>query len=258
MGGVAAVSASATRVAPSRGRERKIPGGTSGRRTLLSNTTKTTSSTTENPRDARVAGANGPTSCTLVIPYTSSVRPAVTLTAPATSRRGGAVESRLSETRKGASAIPANPTGTLMRNTHSHPNAPVSRPPRSQPVAPPPAAAAVQTPSARPRPLPSEKAAVNEESADGATIAAPNPCATRAQQSQGRDRQPIRQRSCRKHRQPDHEQPPPLPEIRHPAGEQQKATKRERVRRYNPLKPGLRKPQLVLYLGKRNGHDGRV
>jgi hypothetical protein len=180
MGGVvAAVSTSATRFAPSSGRERKIPSGTSGCRTELSTITKPTRNTTEDPRATRVTGAVKPASCTLVIPYTSSVRPAVTLTAPATSRRGGAASSRLSEINTGASTTPRTPTGTLTKNTHSHPNPPVKSPPNTQPVAPPPAAAAVHTPSARPRPSPSGKVAVSEESAEGATIAAPNPCAMR-------------------------------------------------------------------------------
>src|SRR5215211_8592795 len=185
MGGVvAAVRTSATRFAPSRTRERKIPSGTSGYRTHLSTTTKPTRSTTEDPRATRVTGAVKPASCTRVIPYTSSVRPAVTLTAPATSRRGGAVSSRLSETNTGVRATPKTPTGKLTKNTHSHPRPPVKSPPNNQPVAPPPAAAAVHTPSARPRPSPSGKAVVSEESAEGATIAAPNPCAMRPSTSE--------------------------------------------------------------------------
>src|SRR5919112_6591100 len=185
MGGVvAAVSTSATRFAPTSARERNTPSGTSGFLTHLSKITKSASSTPDEASDARVAGAVSPASSTRVIPYTSSVRPAVTLTAPATSNREGAPWSRLSETNTGASASPASPTGRLMKKTHSHPRLPATRPPSNQPVAPPPAAAAVHTPSARPRPSPSGKAVVSDESADGATIAAPNPCPTRPTRSQ--------------------------------------------------------------------------
>ena len=80
---------------------------------------------------------------------TSSVSPAVTVTAPA--RRAARLRRGSSASTRGAASAPAAHSGTLTRNTAGHPNVSTSTPPSTQPEAPPPAAAAVHQPTARRR-----------------------------------------------------------------------------------------------------------
>ncbi len=75
---------------------------------------------------------------------------------------------------------PATPTGTLIRNTQRHPAYSVSNPPSTHPDAPPPAAAAVQIPTARRRAAPGSVTALSRASAAGVSRAAASPCSTRA------------------------------------------------------------------------------
>ena len=71
------------------------------------------------------------------------------------------------------------PIGRLMKNTQRHESVSVSRPPRSRPTAPPPAAIALQMPSAFVRSLPSANVVVTIDRAAGETSAAPRPCSAR-------------------------------------------------------------------------------
>jgi hypothetical protein len=71
----------------------------------------------------------------------------------------------------------------LTQNTHRQPSAPASTPPRKNPLMPPAAAAAVQTPRARARSGPLGKVVVSSDSAAGTAIAAPSPWRARAPSS---------------------------------------------------------------------------
>jgi hypothetical protein len=157
----------------------------------------------------------------------------------------------------GASPSPRTPTGTLTRKTHSQPNPWVRTPPSTQPAAPPPAAAAVHTPRARSRPAPSGKIAVSALRAEGETIAAPSPCATRASTRASGECQAARQRRPREQGEPDHEQPPAV-EVGRPSGEQQEAPEYERVGRDDPLQIDPREAQRLLYRGQGDGDDSDV
>src|SRR4051794_1872918 len=116
----------------------------------------------------------------------SSARPAVTVTAPRTSKpwRSGDV---LSATSIGVSAAAARPIGTLTNSTHSQPSESVRIPPKRTPAAPPAPATAPQTPSALLRSAPSAKVVVTIDSAAGEMIAAPRPWTARAVISQPSD-----------------------------------------------------------------------
>ena len=81
----------------------------------------------------------------------------------------------------------ASPIGTLIPNTHRQSPYWVNAPPSSQPVAPPPAAAAVHIPIARRRPGPASVLAVSNASAAGDSSAAAVPCAARAASSSSAD-----------------------------------------------------------------------
>ena len=71
------------------------------------------------------------------------------------------------------------PIGRLMKNTQRHESVSVSTPPSTRPTAPPPAAIALQMPSAFVRSAPSANVVVTIESAAGETSAAPRPCSAR-------------------------------------------------------------------------------
>jgi hypothetical protein len=108
---------------------------------------------------------------------TASALPVPASSAPGNTRPASAAPAG---NRRPASAAPASPIGTLTANTHSQPGPLVIRPPRTQPEAPPPAAAAVQIASARERAAPAGSVATRSASAEGATSAAPLPCTARA------------------------------------------------------------------------------
>src|SRR4051812_25447252 len=107
------------------------------------------------------------------------MRPAVTEKAPATSNDRCAVSSRDSGTKRTAAAMAARPTGTLTKKIHSHDRRSVSTPPRSRPNAAPPAAIALQTPSAFVRSRVPGNVVMMIESAAGETSAPPRPCSAR-------------------------------------------------------------------------------
>ena len=90
-----------------------------------------------------------------------------------------AFSTRLSGTKRTASAIAARPTGTLTKKIHCQESSEVSTPPSRRPMAPPPTAMALHTPSARVRSRPSANVVVSTESAAGAMSAPPRPCSAR-------------------------------------------------------------------------------
>ena len=93
------------------------------------------------------------------------------------SARPGAFDSG---TKRTDSSHAAMPTGTLTKKIHSHDSSSTRIPPSSRPNAAPPAAIALQTPSALVRSGPSAKVVVMIESAAGETSAAPRPWSARA------------------------------------------------------------------------------
>ena len=116
-----------------------------------------------------------PFSWAFTIPYTSASKPAVTVTAPATSKLLCACSSFDSGTKRSDRTNTAIPTGTLTKKIHGHDSVVVSTPPRTRPTAPPPTAIAAQTPIAFVRSAPSANVVVMIESAAGAMSAAPRP-----------------------------------------------------------------------------------
>ena len=81
--------------------------------------------------------------------------------------------------KRSVSASVAIPTGTLTMKIHGHEASWVSTPPRSRPTAPPPAAIALQTPSALVRSSCRVNVVVMIESAAGETRAPPSPWSAR-------------------------------------------------------------------------------
>jgi hypothetical protein len=109
------------------------------------------------------------------MPKTSSASPAVTVVAPRKSKWRTALSCRLSGISRRDATIATTPIGMLTKNTHRQSSHSVSMPPKSSPNAPPPAAIAAQTESARVRSCPSRNVVVTIESAAGETSAAPKP-----------------------------------------------------------------------------------
>ena len=72
-----------------------------------------------------------------VIAYTRSIRPDVTVVAPATSKCRCTISARLSRRSTGANAIAATPTGTLMKKIQDQCRYEVRTPPRRTPAAAP-------------------------------------------------------------------------------------------------------------------------
>jgi hypothetical protein len=176
-GEVVPVSASATRAPRASPGVRRVPGGSSGCGELRWMRAKAISSSRPAASGA-TASAETPSSARLR-PTRSAARPSVSAAAPGRSSRRCS-RPRTSGSSRPASAAPASPIGTLTAKTHSQPGPLLITPPSTQPDAPPPAAAAVQTASARERAGPSGSVATNRASADGATSAAPVPCTARA------------------------------------------------------------------------------
>ena len=106
---------------------------------------------------------------------TSTSKPAVTVTAPATSLVSGFSSAALFEIMRSEKSAAAIPIGRLMKKTQRHESVSVRIPPSTNPAAPPPAAIALQTPSAFVRSLPSANVVVMMASAAGETSAAPSP-----------------------------------------------------------------------------------
>src|ERR671916_2392774 len=114
-------------------RWRKIDSGISGTRARDSTTAKPASSTAPAARKPTTVADPQPASTLLLMAYTTAMRPAVTVTAPAKS-----IDLSVACGETGMTAITsaanATPTGTLMKNTHSQPGPLVSAPPAITPI----------------------------------------------------------------------------------------------------------------------------
>src|SRR5438552_2664713 len=115
-----------------------------------------------------------------VTPYARATIPPVRLTAPGTSRLTFASWRAASAASTGDSRTAARPNGTFTKSVKRQLNASVSRPPRINPADAPPAAIALQIPSARLRSGPSSKVVVRSDNAAGETKAPAKPWITRA------------------------------------------------------------------------------
>ena len=112
--------------------------------------------------------------------YTSTMRPLVTVTAPATSKlRRASAPAGSRESRNGVRPIRTAPIGTLTKKIHSQPNALVRTPPSSAPAAAPLPAIPPQMPRARLRSRPSVKVVARMDSAAGESKAPPKPWTAR-------------------------------------------------------------------------------
>ena len=126
-------------------RERKIPSGTSGRGARRSMKRKSASSARPAPATSSVAADVQPLTSVRTMAKVSSTRPAVTLSAPATSKwRSPRPRRVLSGMKRIAAIAPRIPTGTLMKRIHCQPSSWVSTPPSRTPVEPPTAPIAPQ------------------------------------------------------------------------------------------------------------------
>src|SRR5437899_1427883 len=132
-----------------------------------------------------------------------------------------------------------------MKKTQRQESVSVSRPPSSSPTAPPPAAIALQIPSALVRSRPSEKVVITIESAAG------------DQEARGAGKA-VDEGGNREDRESGHEQALPAEEVRRAAAEQQEAPEEERVDVDDPLQAGRREMEPVLDRRQRHVHDRRV
>ena len=133
------------------------------------------SSTAEPTNEPIVSAEPHPTVGARVSPYTNSINPPVTVTAPATSKCRAISGARLSRTTLGTISKTPRPIGTLTKKIHSQPTNSVSTPPTSSPIAAPPPAIAPRIPSALLRSDPSSNVTVTIEKTDGDRTAAAAP-----------------------------------------------------------------------------------
>ena len=135
-----------TRFAAVSVRDEKIRSGTSGRRARRSMKTKATSSAAARRADEHgVCGDPQPLTSVRTIAKVSTTRPAVTDSAPATSKwRSPAAVRVLLGDEPHCRRAPKTPTGMLMKRIHCQPSSWVSTPPSRTPVDPPTAPIAPQ------------------------------------------------------------------------------------------------------------------
>ena len=132
-------------------------------------------------------------------------------------------------------------------------------PPSSRPKAPPPAAIALQTPSAFVRSSPSANVVVMIDSAAGETSAPPRPWSARAPTSQRlRRREPVQQRGGREDRDAREEEPAAAEQVARAAAEQQEAAEHERVGVDDPLEVRGAEPEVGLDRRQRDVDHRRV
>jgi hypothetical protein len=158
---------------------RKMLSLTSGATLRRSIITNAASSTSPAAIRASVRAEPQPKACALTIAYTSTIRPAVTLIAPAKSNEWCCTSALDSGTNRTVSASATAPTGTLTMKIHGHETRSVSTPPSNRPTAPPPAAMALQTPSARVRSSFFVNVVMMMDSAAGERSAPPRPWSPR-------------------------------------------------------------------------------
>src|SRR5438094_162706 len=154
--------------------------GTRGWLLRFSSTTNAVRSAAERARTISTFVEAKPCPVASVTPYARASIPLVTLTAPGTSRLTLASWRAASAASTGDSTTAARPNGTFTKSVKRQLNSWVSRPPRINPADAPPAAIALQIPSARLRSGPSLKVVVRSDSAAGETKAPAKPWIKRA------------------------------------------------------------------------------
>jgi hypothetical protein len=180
IGNISPPSSSPARFAAATVRLRKNDSGTSGAADRASISTNAAISAAEPVSRPIVAAELQPWLLAVTTAYTSSDRPPVTVTAPATSRRRWPRSARLSGSSGRAPAKISAPTGRLTKKIDGQDSQVVSIPPASTPMAPPAPPTAPNAPSALFRSGPSGNIARISDSAAGAISAAPSPSAARA------------------------------------------------------------------------------
>ena len=181
------------------------------------------------------------------------------MTAPATSAVSGLFSAREFGTKRRESSAAAMPIGRLMKKTQRQESVSVSRPPSTRPTAPPPAAIALQMPSAFVRSAPSAKVVVTIERAAGETSAAPRPCSARPPTSTPDDVAiPLIERRDGEDDHAGDEEPLPSEQVGRAAAEQEEAAEDERVRVDDPLQARRAEVQAVLDRRQGDVHDRRV
>ena len=146
----------------------------------------------------------------------------------------------------------------MTKKIHSQPNAEVSTPPTSGPIATAPPIVAPQTPNAMPRSLPWNACAISASEVAN-IIAPPMPCKPRARFSNsGVVGEAAEQRGDGEDAEADHEHPPPPEQVGERAGRQQQRGERQRVGVDDPLQVGEAGVQVALDVGQRDVHDRDV
>src|SRR6516225_58369 len=180
IGNIKAPMSSPARFAPVTVRLRKNDSGSSGAADLASITANPTINAPAAVSKPIVAAEAQPWLPAVTTAYTSSVRPPVTVTAPAASKRRWPRPARLSGSKNRAAATISAPTGRLTKKIHGHDSQVVSIPPASTPIAAPAPVTAPNAPSALLRSAPSGNRTKIRASAAGAISAAPTPSTARA------------------------------------------------------------------------------
>ena len=180
IGNISPPSSSPARFAAVTVRLRKNDSGSSGAADRASITTNAAISAAAPVSRPAVVADPQPWLAAVTTAYTSSDRPPVMVTAPATSNRRWPRSARLSGSSSRAPATISAPTGRLTKKIHGQDSQVVSIPPASTPIAPPAPLAAPTAPSALLRCGPSGNIARISDSAAGAISAAPRPSTARA------------------------------------------------------------------------------
>src|SRR3989442_12815687 len=155
---------------------RRNANGMSGAFDRYSIARKTANARTERPRGTAAWNVKRPSVAAIVNAYTSRIRPAVTVTAPGTSRRRVSALPPFAAMNRWANTVATAPIGTFTNMTDRHPNAAVRTPPAIEPAANPADRIETRTPNARFLSLPSGKVAARIAKAVAVGIAAPRPC----------------------------------------------------------------------------------
>ncbi len=180
---IAAAQSTATPFAVDRFRCRNNPSGIKGELTLDSIPRKSPNSPAAAARRPSVSPEPQPFWLPLTIAYTASISAAVTVTAPATSRRTDsarvcAVGRSLSDSR-----TTARPIGTLTRKIQCQSSESVRTPPSTTPIEPPPEATKPKTPIALARSAGSVNRVIISDNDTAEAIAPPTPWTARAPMS---------------------------------------------------------------------------
>ena len=200
-----------------------------------------------------------PFSCASTIAYTRTMRPAVTVTAPARSKALCARSSFDSGTYFRAATNTAIPTGMLTKKIHGHERASTRIPPTTRPTAPPPTAIAAHTLIAFAR-----SGALGERRRDDRERRGSDERGAETLQTAADDedlrarREPVQERGDREDHDADEEDPLAADEVAGAPAEQQEAAEDERVRVDDPLQVGVRHVEVVLDRRQRDVHDRRV